>query len=398
MERFKGGNTNHDIKALAEEYFQQLLINLHMPEELCDGSQEDKAIKQRRKEQYEYLVTIGDKLPPTVKDAMTLKMIHIRDSEFQKQLENSSQKVIELGIEALSNQLLTILETEGKLPTTIMYADTSGRALAYATEPLLRSLYTALGEPMPTQNFIKTTRNQELKLEAWQKTAAEEKRIADTLFQEASQKREALLRAYRTSKNEKLSEEIHVLTKYTDKLRQEKDQKRELYKQALAYNPVTFEQATNALLEERIHDIVKNNPGPYLIIEDIIAKGDTVIQINTALATLGIDTQTYFFSFMDIEAHTFKTTRTELENRMAIGVSPDTLPETIKKDPQYSCEIWYTGFDYRNGDTEKTLGVTKAALLTKLSERSPERDPKAMMALRKRYRSWGKEAVRKLGL
>ena len=317
---------------------------------------------------------------------------------FQKRQEFESYAVKE-GIKKLYFFLEKIQAMEGSLPSIIVVPETSGRLLVYAIRPLLEKVYASQKQSLPNYRFALTWRH----IDEYKYEYEIEELNAKLLL--LYKKKDDLLRLHNKLKIKDkksadiMSTQIHKMSLHI-----------ETVKDSIRKTKTLITKDYAGITDSRIAEIIKEEKsGPILIIDDVLASGETLLTMDKAIKKTAPERPIYYFTFL--QNHYLGDPPSDPSNseswnyildHYTSGVSYDGNPN---KDNEHSNsqrlsideEAWgdmiFYGFSYRQFDKSQ-IGVKKDRISDSLyTETDTSSDKSQMYALREKFSAWGRESI-----
>lgn len=331
--------------------------------------------------------------------------------DFSEAFEETARDTVMEGIKRLHDFFEEMYNREGVLPSRILYPDSGARPLRYAIQPLVESVYSKYGVAKPSELFIKTFSTHETNRDTssdygdedpdQQRLASVKKELAKIKVTRAELLRE--LRGLRKTSEtwQKLSFNAQTLQDNYDRLSVEAE---ELKERIYFVETRGHEQ----IFTERMREAF-SVPGNILVVDDVLAGGRTLRLIEREAEAIGRKNDLRFFFFITAQFNLEKSIGQDEERlrNFAFGtaLASDDVPDVYKKKGRFVntndadrekkewSELYLHGFPYR-GD-KASLGVKKdQASPSKYVDLSEDRDSEAIRSVRRKYREWGREALK----
>lgn len=321
--------------------------------------------------------------------------------EFMRNFERTAAACVEIGLGQLAKELSRILGEQGRLPTAVVFPETSSRPLAHAVKPLLDAVYAHVGQPLPTIQFVKTYSHfgyperlrkeiEELRARRWQALAERRQLLGELKRTRDVDAREDLSRRAHGLYAEAAELSVRLLAK-------EKESAADPWTEETAVPPERLSLLAPLL-----------SAGPVLVVDDVVSGGGTLGQLARAFKDMGPGDKAYFFVFVSRSEPPLAETGIR-PDRFSAGVvlgDDDLKVEDIgfgcgrtvsDKDGEEWGELFCLGFPYRL-DKETATGVVKDQDdLEPFVRRAPGKAASALKVAR-RYRALGQSIVAKLPL
>lgn len=345
------------------------------------------------------------------------------DESFAARFEKTAHDAVQYGVKRLAATLEEIRTAQGKLPTVILYPETSSRPLRYAVKPLLDLTYRRANQAMPREVFVKTFSQFATKTGReinWNDMQDRMRELLATNFVQ-TQERDALIRFLKGRKG--TAEEMEQASARAQELWRLGRESREQIRALRETIGATETGAQQSVTDDRVREVLTaSDSGPVIVVDDVFSAGRTFGSLHQSLAKAHRSDQAYFFSFASTISRAERLREAGLDpERFSTGISfsdeelgddsvlsaqsgltvhPPTAEEFDRLGGRSEANDWadlvFFGFPYRV-DKRAATGVLKDQFsLSPYSELAAERDPKLIQAVRKTYRDWGEEAVKEL--
>lgn len=334
----------------------------------------------------------------------------------ERRLQETAKEAITSGIAQLKKTLEEIKRVQRKLPSVIVYPETTTRPISYAIEPLLKKIYVKHQQELPHRMFVKTFSGYQTDRE-W-KLEKERKDRMTRIQNELRENRITIEEAKRAVKKHRPRTKEY--DSESERLNQLKRKRKDLHDRLITERERInmFERgADHEAMNQRIRKIVSTAiDSPILVIDDLIGQGRTFRALEDAFKDAGFINNVYYFTFLSspnpLEGLSIKKEQfsagTVIKDTTGMVTSFPQEGEAEKTHPDFAYDrlveddtrrwqdLFFYGFPFRI-KKEETTGVLKDQMdPSPYVVRSDKMDPSLMRRVRQQYRSWGEEAIKKI--